>query len=173
MPRSAGQPSSGEPLAPAGHAMFRRMTDDEIYARLGMRPLEVAAGRIARAAHAALRFLEELRSLVGSPVPLVWSPKWRGRFGVIEVYPAATRIALGVPRGPGSIVGLGSRVIFRGGSVPSSEHARDAVVCAISAAEFLSGRMIGPTGGQRTQAEHEGWIWAGTAPAAMGVGGRT
>jgi hypothetical protein len=127
----------------------------------------------ARAAHAALRFLEELRSLVGSPVPLVWSPKWRGRFGVIEVYPAATRIALGVPRGPGSIVGLGSRVIFQGGSVPSSEHARDAVVCAISAAEFLSGRMIGPTGGQRTQAEHEGWIWAGTAPAAMGVGGRT
>jgi hypothetical protein len=144
--------------------MFRRMTDDVIYQRLGKRPLEVAADRIARAAHAALKFLEELRALTGSELPLAWSPKWPGRVGVIEVYPAATRIALKVPRGSGSLVGLESRIRFESGSLRASEHARDAVVCAISALEFLNGRAIAPSRPQRAQAAHEGWICAGPSP---------
>jgi predicted nuclease with RNAse H fold len=160
--RELARHRAGAPLVPAAHAMFRRMTDDEIYKRFKKRPLEVAADRIARAAHAALKFLEELRVLVDHELPLVWSPKWRGRIGVIEIYPAATRIALGLPRGGGSLAGLESRVRF--GSEPSSEHARDAVVCAITAEEFLAGRTIGPIRGQRALAEHEGWIWAGSAP---------
>jgi len=163
--RELARHKAGEPLTPAAHALFRRLTDDVIYERLAKRPLEVAADRIARAAHAALKFLGDLRALVGSKIPLIWSPNWRGRFGVIEVYPAATRIALGAPRGSGSLEGLESRIRFQNGAAPTSEHARDAVVCAISAAEFLSGRMIAPTRGQRAQAEHEGWIWAGPAPS--------
>jgi predicted nuclease with RNAse H fold len=154
---------AGAPLIPAAHAMFRRRTDDEIYRRFRKRPLEVAADRIARAAHAALKFLEDLRNLVDANIPLVWSPRWRGRLGVIEVYPAATRIALGVPRLRGSLAGLESRIRFGGDSLPSSEHACDAVVCAVTALEFLAGRTIAPTRGQRTLAEHEGWIWAGAA----------
>lgn len=77
--------------------------------------------RIARAAHAALKFLEELRVLVGHELPLVWSPAWRGRVGVIEVDPAATRISLGVVRKGGSLEGLESRVRFEGGSEPASD----------------------------------------------------
>src|SRR5437016_7332440 len=49
--------------------MFRRVTDDVIYERLGKRPLDVGADRIARTAHAALRFLEELRGFLGSTSP--------------------------------------------------------------------------------------------------------
>jgi predicted RNase H-like nuclease len=140
--RELARHRAGAPLVSAAHAMFRRLTDDEIYRRFKKRPLEVAADRIARAAHAALKFLEELRGLVGHELPLVWSPTWRGRIGVIEVYPAATRIALGVPRGSGSLAGLESRVRFEGGREPTSEHARDAVVCALTAVEFLAARRL-------------------------------
>jgi predicted nuclease with RNAse H fold len=155
---------AGAPLATAAHAMFRRMTDDEIHRRLGKRPLEVAADRIARATHAALRFLEDLRALVDAPIPLVWSADRAGAFGAIEVYPAATRIALGVPRGAGSLAGLESRLRITADIPRDSEHARDAIVCAITAVEFLADRTIAPTAHQRPQAEHEGWIWAGGAP---------
>jgi len=41
---------------PATHVMLRRLTDDVICERLGKRPLEVAADRSARAAHAACGF---------------------------------------------------------------------------------------------------------------------
>jgi hypothetical protein len=122
--------------------------------------MEVAADRIARAAHAALCFLEELRELLSFNVQLVWSPTWPGRFGAIEVYPAATRVALGVPPGSGSLAGLETRVTLRERAAPSSEHARDAIVCALSGVEFLAGRAIRPTMRQMKQARREGWIWA-------------
>jgi hypothetical protein len=155
---------AGEPLAAMPDEMFRRMTDDLSYKRLGKRPLEVGANWIARTAHAALRFLEELRESLSSPIPLAWSPKWTDRFAAIEVYPAATRISLGVPAGRGSLRGLQSHVRFRSRSPPKSEHARDAVVCAIAGFEFLSGRAVAPTRQQLGKAQREGWIWVGTAP---------
>jgi len=156
---------AGEPLRPTAHVMFRRMTDDLISERLGKRPLEVAADRIARAAHAALRLLEELRQSLAVELPLVWSPSWHGGLGAIEVYPAATRIALGVPQSRGSLSGLESRLSFGTMSPPASEHARDAVVCAVAAQEFLSGRAVAPTNAQMIQARQEGWIWAGPSSA--------
>jgi predicted nuclease with RNAse H fold len=163
--RELARHRAGAPLAPAAHAMFRRMTDNDIGRRLTKRPpLEVAADRIARATHAALKLLADLRALFGEEIPLVWSPDWQGRFGVIEVYPAATRIALGAPGSGGSLVGLESRIRFDSGTEPPSKDARDAVVCAITAMEFLNGRTVEPTEGQKAQAEHEGWIWAGHAP---------
>jgi len=45
------------------------MTDDEIFARLEKRPLDVGADRIARTVHAALALLEELGRLPGQPIP--------------------------------------------------------------------------------------------------------
>jgi hypothetical protein len=149
--------------------MFRLMTDDLIYARLGKRPLEVAADRIARAAHAALQFLEDLRHILRLPVDLVWSPNELHQVGVIEVYPPATRLTLGVSRGPGSLAGLESRLSFRDGVAPTSEHARDALVCAIAAVEFLADRAIAPTNGQNAQAKQEGWIWAGPSPSGLRI----
>jgi hypothetical protein len=93
--RALARHQAGEPLAPTAHAMFRRMTDDAISDRLGKRPLEVAADRIGRAAHAALKSLEDLHQILGRPVDLVWSPNELHQIGVIEVYPAATRIRSG------------------------------------------------------------------------------
>jgi predicted nuclease with RNAse H fold len=161
------QHRAAEPLPHGAHDLFRRATDDVIYERLGKRPLEVAADRIARAAHAALRFLGELRTALGLPVELVWSPEQLSRIGVIEVYPAATRITLGVPRASGSLDGLESRFRIEDKVTPASEHARDAVVCAIGGLEFLRHRTIAPSDEQREQAQHEGWIWAGPAPAGQ------
>jgi predicted nuclease with RNAse H fold len=163
--RALARHQAGESLAPTAHAMFRRMTDDVIYDRLGKRPLEVAADRIARAAHAALRFLEDLRQILGRRIDLVWSPKELHQIGVIEVYPAATRLTLGVPRGPGSLAGLESRLTFNEGAPPTSEHARDAAICALAAVEFLTGRAIAPIDGQKAQAKQEGWIWTGPSPS--------
>ena len=54
--RALASHRAGEPLGPAAHLMFRRLTDDLICERLGKRPLEVAADRSARAAHAACGF---------------------------------------------------------------------------------------------------------------------
>jgi predicted RNase H-like nuclease len=163
--RALASHRAGEPLGPTAHVMFRRLTDDEICERLGKRPLEVAADRIARAAHAALRLLDELRHYLAVDIPLVWSPSWHGGLGAIEVYPAATRIALGVPHGGGSLTGLESRLSFGTTSLPASEHARDALVCAVAAQEFLSGRAVAPTNAQMVQARQEGWIWAGPSVA--------
>src|SRR5215468_8801728 len=56
---------AGCPLPATANEMFRRLTDDHIYRRLGRRPLEVPADRIARAAHAALRFLEPPQTNAG------------------------------------------------------------------------------------------------------------
>lgn len=155
---------AGRSFAADAHTMFGRLTDDEIHRRLRRRPLEVAADRIARAAHAALRFLGDLRALLDHPVPLVWTPQWRGRFGAIEIYPAATRIAFGVPGGPGSLAGLEDRVQYQTAEPPDSEHARDAIVCGLAAIEFLEDRAVAPTRKQLRQARKEGWIWSGAAP---------
>lgn len=144
--------------------MFRRLTDDLVCKRLGRRPLDVGADRIARTAHWALRFLEELRVTLTTPIYLAWAPAWETAVRAIEVYPAATRISLAAPPGRGSLAGLQHRIHFSEGSPPESEHARDAVVCALAALEFLAGRAIPPAPQQETDARREGWIWVGSAP---------
>ena len=126
--------------------------------------MEVGANLIARTAHAALTLIAELSERLKTEIDLAWLSNWPGRIAAIEVYPAATRITLGVPRGSGSLVGFERRVRYDGGAAPASKDARDAVVCAIAAAEFLAGRAIAPTNGQEAQAKQEGWIWAGPAP---------
>jgi len=158
---------AGECLAHAPKAMFRRTTDVDIRARLKTLPLAIGADRIAWAAHAALVFLKELRPLVSAPVKLLWRPDWSGCIGAIEVYPKATRASLGVPKDAGSLEGLESRFGFSSDQTPSSEHERDAIVCAIAGAEFLQGRAIAPTRSQQALARQEGWIWAG--PSVTGA----
>jgi hypothetical protein len=150
---------AGWSLPATANEMFRRLTDDHIYKRLRRRPLEVPADRIARAAHSALRFLQELRVEVGARIELVWSPNWHERFGVIEVYPAATRVALGLAKGRGSLAGLEDRLEFDAGAAPASEHERDAAICLIAGAEFLMGRAEAPRLEDMPRVRQEGWIW--------------
>ena len=125
----------------------------------------MGASWIARTACAALAFLGELQGMLHRPVELAWTTTWEEGIRAIEVYPAATRISLGAPDRGGSLEGLGKRLRFRAGGPPKSQDACDAVACALGAAEFLSGRGIGPTAEQENRARKEGWIWAGSAAA--------
>lgn len=65
---------AGEEIACPPNEMFRRTTDQFIHRKIGKRPLDVGADRIARTAHSALRILGEVRRRTGAPVPLAWSP---------------------------------------------------------------------------------------------------
>ena len=62
------------PIETPANAMFRRITDVFIQTRLGKRPLDVGADRIARTAYAALAILAILRVELGIPIPLAWTP---------------------------------------------------------------------------------------------------
>jgi predicted nuclease with RNAse H fold len=157
--------AAGGPLSPGAHALFRRLTDDVILARLGRRPLDIGADRIARAAHAALRLLEDLRQTLGLEIPLAWSRDWPARVAAIEVYPAATRTGLFLPRNRSSLDGLESRLRFTPALSLDSEHVRDAVLCALTGLEFQLGRTAAPTSEQKPRALKEGWIWAPKQPA--------
>jgi hypothetical protein len=66
--------SAGMPIETPANAMFRRTTDLFIQTRLGKRPLDVGADRIARTAYAALAILAILRVELGIPIPLAWTP---------------------------------------------------------------------------------------------------
>ena len=77
--------------------LFRRRTDHEVRARTGKVPLDVGADRIARAAHGALRLLDDVRSASGRPLRLLWAPPAAETAGVVEVYPAATLRQWGWP----------------------------------------------------------------------------
>ncbi|MCM8612051.1 DUF429 domain-containing protein [Accumulibacter sp.] len=75
--------------------LFRRETDRVVAAEIGKTPLEVAADRIARAAHSALEVLGLLREHSGKQIPLAWSPEFES-VAAIEVYPGATLKARGL-----------------------------------------------------------------------------
>jgi hypothetical protein len=90
---------AGDALTPEADQLFHRDTDAAIERELRKRPLEVGANLIARTAHAALSFLEELRRLTGLTLPLAWDREQRAPVSVIEVYPAATLRAHGIEAG--------------------------------------------------------------------------
>jgi predicted RNase H-like nuclease len=150
--------------AASGHVaneLFRRVTDRHIHATLGKLPLEVGADRIARTAHAALALLDAVRAHTGHAIPLAWTPGTVVGVQAIEVYPAATRRAYGADRARGALTGFETRLQF---VAPAAEPAadetdqRDALLCAVAAADFLRGAVMAPT--DAAMARREGWIWA-------------
>ncbi|MEM9729743.1 MAG: DUF429 domain-containing protein [Myxococcota bacterium] len=164
----AGQGVQGTP-----NAVFRRRTDDVVAEALGKRPLDVGADRIARTAHAALAFLARLRGARGLAVPLAWQAGTAEGVSAIEVYPAGTLAARGLPSSgyKGATVkaasarraiidGLGGQVHAEASTferMEESDHVLDAVLCAVAAFDFLEGETIEPD--DRELAEREGWIW--------------
>jgi len=140
--------------------LFNRETDREIRRRLGKRPLEVGADRIARTALAALRFLHELRQLTGCPIPIALNTNVIVPPCAIEVYPAATRIGHGLRDKAGCLEGLDGLIDFDAVGSPHgmSEHVIDAAVCVLAAADFVSARAVPPDDPE--VARIEGWIWA-------------
>ncbi len=166
---------AGEPVRQNPNLLFRRGTDRFVKAEIGKQPLDVGADRIARTAVAALRLVADVRKLTGHPIPLAWSPEIPGP-AAIEVYPAATLTAHGLPASgykkardeeqrSAILQGLAERVEIQPDlrDLPrSNADALDAVVCVLAGSDFLRGRAFPPP--NLAEAEREGWIWvAGTA----------
>lgn len=161
--------SAGEPLDVKANDLFRRETDRVVREKIGRQPLDVGANLIARTAHAALRLLDEVRTLSGFAVPLAWDSNVEG-VSAIEVYPASTLTVCGIQAsGYKKKRDVGSRVRMIEGlrahlALPedtslmeANADALDAAVCILAAADFLDGRAVQPT--DLTTAKKEGWIW--------------
>jgi predicted nuclease with RNAse H fold len=130
--------------------MFSRATDRFVRQTLGKKPLEVGANFIARTAHSANEFLNEFREKSGRALPLLWAPDELIEHGVIEVYPAATKIAVGHVS-PATLLGVQDGLLFQ------TAHVADALWCAVAALHFVRGECYPPT--DPAISKREGWIW--------------
>jgi predicted RNase H-like nuclease len=170
MARALSKHSAGQPIRIPPNGFFRRLTDRQVAERTGKTPLDVGADRIARTAHWALFFLDEVRRGIGEPIPLAWQVPLSHRVMAIEVYPAATLRMLGASlRGYKHPDGVSERhaiLELVAGCVdcsaiaaagPLSADALDAVACVLAAVDFVQGRAVPPS--EPDLAEREGWIW--------------
>jgi len=152
----------------------RAVTDRFTRAGLALRPLEVGADRIARTAQAALALLDA--AFPGAPA--YWPDRPPPPVAVVETYPAATLAALRGSRARGykgakgfdarrvlfaSLVELGGTGEHRidPGLAPAciaSDHALDAVVCALAGVDVARGRARAPDPIDE-ELRREGWIW--------------
>jgi hypothetical protein len=161
---------AGVRIDSAADDLFQRTTDRFVHDRIGKRPFDVGADRIARTAHAALCLLGELSDKLGTPIPLFWQlplPK----VAALEVYPAATLIAHGYRcdgyKKPAQVterrdilnsLSQSIRVDRNHRAVLEADaNALDAGVCVLAASDVLGGKAMIPE--DRVLAEREGWIW--------------
>jgi hypothetical protein len=157
-------------LKTEANKLFRRVTDDEIHRRLGKRPLDVGADRIARTAHAALALMENFSSRLKKKTTLAWSPNIES-ISAIEVYPAATLKAYGITNT--KYKGKEGRLVRQTMlnqletylSIPHSlrsilienDNAFDSAVCVLTGQDFILGKCYAPV--DLNLAKREGWIW--------------
>lgn len=157
---------AGDLLNSSKDALFNRTTDLLLKTR-GHRPLEIGAALIARATVEALVVLEELRSRTRLNIPLAWTRDFEGQ-AVIEVYPAATLKAHGLPhtkyknsKHPDAlrelVQDLATELKNLQQSIDGNHNAFDAAVCVLSAGDFLRGHCSPPT--EQARALKEGWTW--------------
>jgi predicted RNase H-like nuclease len=152
------------------NTLFRRQTDACIKEKLDRQSLDVGADRIARTAHSALGMLHELAKRLSTRIPLAWNPQIN-RIAAIEVYPAATLAAYGIPaRGykePDAksarkeiLDSLQTQLTLRCSinSMLADPDALDAAVCVLAGADFLRGDAHPPE--DPALAAKEGWIWS-------------
>lgn len=163
--------TAGCSLEPPPNDLFRRETDRFVARTLGRQPLDVGADRIARTAYAALSLLDKVRNLTDSGIPLAWSPKLTQEIEALEVYPAGTLTALGLPNsGYKRVVDrhIRERILvgIRGllDTTNISEDALlgnadllDAAICVLAAKDFCDWKVMAPR--DMNLAKNEGWIW--------------
>jgi len=165
--RALAKHSAGRPIEVPANLLFRRLTDRFVKERLGKQPLDVGADRIARTAHAALLLLGGVSA---DPIGLAWSPDFEERVAAIEVYPAATLIAHGLPSDrykkpeQRDVRARIASELAKRIPLPSDERvlldsadALDAAICVLAAIDFLDGRALQPP--EPDVARKEGWIW--------------
>jgi len=162
--------SAGQPIAIDGNTLFRRETDRFVKSRIGQQPLDVGADRIARTALAGLTLLGKVRSSLAEAIPLAWTPSYVDRVAAIEVYPAATLKARGIPatgyKKPQhteerrKIIKAVREAGIALDDLPAIEQyadALDAALCVVAASDFLRGYAMEPV--DVPLATKEGWIW--------------
>lgn len=152
---------AGESLGLDWGQHFIRQTDRLVHQKLGKKPLEVAADRIARTAAKAVGWLGEWN------LPLAWEPGP----GVIEVYPAAVLLAHHLSeRGYKKPEQTARRLellkaLSPHWDLPVQLHQQaanhtdllDALLCLLGGVDFLTGRCLPPE--DLELAQKEGWIW--------------
>ena len=161
---------AGDALSASKEALFSRETDRLVRARTGLMPLSVSADRIARTAAAALELITGLRERLDNSLPLLLDPSEAQNGGLIEVYPAATLKQRGLPcrgykrpdHGPVRrkiLNGISSEINLAGfeSVCIDSDHCLDAVLCVLTAIDFVERRCAGPD--STDLALQEGWIW--------------
>ncbi|MBN2500385.1 MAG: DUF429 domain-containing protein [Anaerolineales bacterium] len=161
---------AGKPIREQPGKLFNRHTDHFIHNKLGKKPLEVGADRIARTALAALKLIEGLRHRSGNEIIVGWNPAEIVNTAVIEVYPAATLIAYNaiVPgyKKPAAtterqkvLTSLKQHMEIK--TAPdlmlASPDVLDAAICVLAGADYLKGQCYPPD--DLTLAQKEGWIW--------------
>lgn len=156
--------------------LFRRHTDEVIYDIFGKLPLEVGANLIARTAHSILCRLHEIpaHSAQAGGLEIAWEPPNMPGYYMIEVYPAATVLAVGAStKGykAKSTSGRDARskilTILQGEMdlvcdadlLLESDDALDAAVCVLAGADFLRGMAVAPGVDREELVRKEGWIW--------------
>lgn len=167
---SLGAHQAGTAMAHEANELFARDTDRHVQKATGRKPLDVGADRIARTAKAALDLVARLRGRLGTPLEMIASPSQAAAGGLIEVYPAATLAQRGLPsRGykkaggeqirRGIVDEISAEIDF--GEYRNlcieSDHCLDAVICALTGVDFLSGRCEAPPSIDTLRSE--GWIW--------------
>lgn len=170
MPLALQQHQAGERIAVPLDTLFSRYTDRVIRRELKKTPLEVGANWIARTAYATLTLLDQVRHATGKPIPLAWTPGDVREIAAIEVYPAATLVALGM-EAPGYRISaqvreqlverLRSHLIIPDDhtAIASNPHTLDAIICALAAHDFLYRPCLSPQVEEEKIARKEGWIW--------------
>jgi len=168
----AAPPSSGRDWR---RGLTMRLTDQHVQQRTGLTPLSVAADRIG---HAALRWAAIAATLDAAGLDVS-----RDGSGLLaEVYPAAALRHWQLPyrgyKGPanrsardGLVDGLRAQAPWldlgeHAGACRSSDHALDAVLCALVARAVALGASE-PAGPHQPTAAVEGWIHVPTVPLEM------
>jgi predicted RNase H-like nuclease len=162
--------SAGNSLNHPPNDMFRRSTDRFIKEKINKQSLDVGADRIARTAHAALSFINEISKSIKAQIPLAWDISIE-TISAIEVYPAATLIVHGmIDRGYKGRDGEMARDAILSKLLEtivvstdqrklllSNDNALDSVICVLAGQDFLHGSCYAPV--DLALAKKEGWIW--------------
>ncbi|MFT5813619.1 MAG: putative RNase H-like nuclease [Psychroserpens sp.] len=152
------------------NCLFRRETDRFIKRKIGKQPLDVGADRIARTAHAGLKYLDEIGKATRQKIPLAWSNELTSTLSAIEVYPAATLKQSGI-RSDGYkkkentdqrteiFSALSNNIQFSADTsiLINDDDVLDAVVCVLAGSHFMKNLCMKPADSEL--AKKEGWIW--------------
>jgi hypothetical protein len=159
-------PGRGQPVKDFKHSLAFRMTDEHVRRVIGRAPLSVAADRIAWTAMRCALLLDELpgadRTGMRGPVAEVypvaslhaWSLPTIGYKGMKKLHLLPGLLDQLLDRFPELALTPGERE-----SCVATDHAFDALVCALTANEIVCGRTGRPEPGEASdRAAVEGWI---------------